>query len=410
MTYLVETAENLSQGQHAPDTEVMNVLTGSRKQSIVFRLICVALMIAVGIVAALFFAKRFRSAPVQYQLQHATVGDLAIVVTATGTLDPTNVVEIGSEISGRIERVAVDTNDSVKKGELLIELDTEEISAQVEKSRANLALAQADLLHAEATLAESKIQLERMRRLNRLNAISQSEYDSAKATFERSASKVDSCEARVDVAQATLDGDESKLSKTRIYSPINGIVLRRNAEPGQTLAASFQTPILLTLCDDLREMELKVDIDEADVGRVAVGQNATFTVDAWPDVLFPATISSIHFASERKNDVVTYEATLKVRNESLKLRPGMTAVANIIESELKEATLVSNSALRFTPSDETALPNGGLASTPCVWVLKNGRPVHVSVKTGLSDGRWTELTSGEISPGDAIIEDEISEQ
>ncbi|MEL7500684.1 MAG: efflux RND transporter periplasmic adaptor subunit [Planctomycetota bacterium] len=410
MTMLVETSENLNHGQLAPDSEVMNVLMASRKKSIVFRLTCVVLMIAVGIVAALFLAKRFRSAPVQYQLQQAKVDDLEIFVTATGTLDPTNVVEIGSEISGRVERVAVDTNDSVEKGDLLIELDTEEIAAQVEKSRANLVLAQADLLHAEATLSESRIQLERMRKLSRLKAISQSEYDSAKATLERSSSKVDSCKARVDVAQATLDGDESKLSKTRIYSPINGIVLRRNAEPGQTLAAAFQTPILLTLCNDLREMELKVGIDEADVGRVAVGQDATFTVDAWPDVLFPATISSIHFASERKNDVVTYEATLKVRNESLKLRPGMTAVANIVESELKKATLVSNSALRFTPSDETSIPNNDRVSTPCVWVLENGRPVHVPVQTGLSDGRWTELISGDISPGDAIIEDEILEQ
>ena len=410
MTSLAKSADDLSQGQQAPDSEVMNALGASRKQGTVFRLACVVLVIAIGITAASFLAKQLRPSPVQYQLQHAKVDDLAIFVTATGTLDPTNVVEIGSEISGRIEHVAVATNDSVKKGDLLIELDTEEISAQVEKSRANLALAEADLLHAEATLAESRIRLERMRRLHRLNAISQSEYDSAKATLERSASKVGSCKAMVDVAQATLDGDESKLSKTRIYSPINGLVLRRNAEPGQTLAASFQTPILLTLCNDLREMELKVDIDEADVGRVAVGQDAIFTVDAWPDVLFPATISSIHFASERKNDVVTYEATLKVRNESLKLRPGMTAVAKIVESELNEATLVSNSALRFTPSDGTALPNGNLVSTPCVWVLKNGRPVHVPVQTGLSDGRWTELTSGDISPGDAIIEDEISEQ
>jgi HlyD family secretion protein len=210
-------------------------------------------------------------------------------------------------------------------------------------------------------------------------------------------------------AQATLDGDLSKLRKARVYSPIDGIVLTRSVEAGQVIVATLQTPVLLTICEDLREMKLKVDVDEADVGEIRDGQVATFTVDAYPDEQFAAKITSLRFASRRVQDVVTYEAVLEVRNEELKLRPGMTAVADIITSKIQDALLIPNAALRFTPDhDLPEVPLGGNDSpTSLVWILKKNRPVPIPVKIGHTDGRYTATTSDGVEDGMPLVVDVI---
>jgi HlyD family secretion protein len=213
----------------------------------------------------------------------------------------------------------------------------------------------------------------------------------------------------VSVAQATLDGDLSKLQKSRIYSPVDGIVLVRNVQPGQTVAATFQTPVLLTICEDLRRMKLKVDVDEADVGGVREGQAATFTVDAYPNESFPASIISLRYASRRVQDVVTYEAVLEVANEQLRLRPGMTAVADIITSKTENALLIPNAALRFTPEDDfpEASLEEGESSSSRVWIVENSEPAPVPVTTGGTDGRYTKIENGAVEDGMPLVVDVI---
>jgi HlyD family secretion protein len=318
-------------------------------------------------------------------------------------------VEIGCEISGTIKTVEVDVNDPVKSGDLLFTLDTQELEAQVAKSRATLQVRKAELQLAKATLLESEQILSRLETLQSQRASSEQEVDTATANVARAKANISSSTAQVSVAQATLDGDLSKLKKSRIYSPIEGIVLTRKVEPGQTVAATFQTPVLLTICDDLRRMKLKVDVDEADVGGVREGQAATFTVDAYPSESFPARITSLRYASQRVQDIVTYEAVLEVANEELKLRPGMTAVADIVTTEIRDALLIPNAALRFTPDDD--LPNApiepdeSLASR--VWLLEENRPIPAPLRTGHTDGRYTEIKSSALGDGMPVVVDVI---
>jgi HlyD family secretion protein len=392
-----------------PDVEVLNTLRTGARWSGAARLLIIVCLVggAVGIYGGV--ERHYQPKAPQYRTQQCRRGDLVVTVAATGTLDPTNLVEIGCEISGTIRTVEVDVNDPVKAEDLLFKFDTQELEAQVAKSRATLAVRQAELQLAEATLLESEQILSRLKKLRSQRATSEQEFDTGAANLARAQANVSSSEAQISVAQATLDGDLSKLRKSQVYSPIDGIVLIRNVEPGQTVAAAFQTPILLTICEDLRRMKLRVDVDEADVGAVREGQAAAFTVDAYPNESFPATITSLRYASHRVQDVVTYEAVLEVANEQLKLRPGMTAVADIITSKTEDALLIPNAALRFTPEGD--FPEASLdkdeSRSSRVWILANNELVPVSVTTGRTDGRYTEIENGAVEEGMPLVVDVI---
>jgi HlyD family secretion protein len=392
-----------------PDVEVLHTLRTGTRWSGAARLLVILCLIGGGVGIYGGVERYYQPNPPQYRTQQGRRGDLVVTVAATGTLDPTNIVEIGCEVSGTIRTVEVDVNDPVSTGELLFTLDTQELDAQVAKSRASLVVRQAELHHAEATLLESQQVLDRLERLRSRGAITEQEIETATANLARAKANVSSSKAQISVAQATLDGDLSKLKKSRIYSPVEGIVLIRNVEPGQTVAATFQTPVLLTICEDLRRLKLKVDVDEADVGGVREGQAATFTVDAYPNESFPARITSLRYASRRIQDVVTYEAVLQVSNEQLKLRPGMTAVADIIISKIEDALLIPNAALRFTPDDD--LPEAFLeedeSPSSRVWILENNEPVPVPVTTGRTDGRYTEIVNGAVDDGMPLVVDVI---
>jgi len=390
-----------------PDAEVLETLRSGEKMSGFARLLIVMSLIGTGIAILVAAGRYTQPVPPQYTTQRCTQGDLVVAVTATGTLDPTNCVEIGCEISGTIRTVEVDYNDAVKTGDLLLTFDTIELEAQVAKSKATLAVRQAELQLAEATLVETRRKLQRLEKLAEKRAASGQDVDIAQANFARAEAQLASMSAQVSVAQATLDGDLSKLQKSKVYSPIDGIVLVRNVEPGQTIAATFQTPVLLTICEDLRTMKLKIDVDEADVGNVREGQEAKFTVDAFPDEQFPARITSVHFASRRVQDVVTYEAVLEVANQELKLRPGMTAVADIVTSKVENTRLVPNAALRFTPDDEALQPLPEDEFTSRVWAIDEGEIVSIPVKTGRSDGSFTEITGGTVKAGVPLVVDMI---
>lgn len=351
--------------------------------------------------------------------------DLVVTVTATGTLEPTNEVEVSSELSGIIRRVFVDNNDPVDEGQILAELDTDKLEAQVTRARATLTAAKARVKEAEAALAEARRNFQRNNELARMNVVSEHELDIARATYERAAALLESAMADVEVAQADLDLRETDLKKACICSPINGVVLRRNVDPGQTVAATLQAPVLFTLAEDLTAMELRVDVDEADISLVEEGQTASFTVDAYPDRTFPARITKVRFAPDTTEGVVTYETYLAVDNSELLLRPGMTATAEITVKTIRAALLVPNEALRFVPpAPETDEGRGLLRSIlphrpsrdrsatndlagkgKRVWVVANGELKAVEVTTGLSDGQMTEILAGDIESGMEAVTD-----
>jgi len=366
----------------------------------------------------------------KYVSQPATRTDLTAIVTATGTVQPTNQVEISSELSGTVRQVFVDFNSTVTVGTLLAELDTAKLKATVASSRAKLASAKAKVGNAKATLLETQKVYERKTALAARRVTSQQDLEAAQAAADRATAALASAEADVGVAEADLLLDETNLSKSRIVSPIGGIILKRAVDPGQTVASSLQAPVLFTIAEDLTKMEIQVDVDEADVGMVKEGEAATFSVDAYSDRKFQARIRELRFGSEVVQGVVTYKAVLTTDNSELLLRPGMTATAEIVVREVKNALTVPNAALRFSPPAaagsvqsqsllQKILPNRGpprSSSKPKeaantgrrVWMLQNGAPVAVLVAVGLTDGQRTEVVKGDVKEGQDLIVDTVA--
>ena len=361
--------------------------------------------------------------PVQYVTQPARRGNLVVTVSATGTLQPIKKVDVGIEVSGTIKTVAVDYNDQVTNGQLLAQLDTDKLESQALQSEASLASARATVREAEAQLAR----LNRVRELSGGKMPSQSDLDTAEASLARA-------KAAVTQWQATLAVNRTDISKAMVHSPINGVVLARSIEPGQTVVAAMTTPTLFTLAEDLKQMELQVDVDEADVGKVQPGQAATFTVDAYPDKAFPARISQVRYGSQTVEGVVTYKTVLTVDNSKLLLRPGMTATAVIIVERKDNVLLVPSAALRFVPlqPESTGKSNGGgglvgalLPHPPQsestqrdeisdkskdqrVWTLRNGQLNVIPFVKGSTDGSMTEVASGSIDSGMELVTDMVT--
>jgi HlyD family secretion protein len=370
----------------------------------------------------------------RYRTEAATTGMLVVKVSATGNLQPTNQVDVGSELSGIVERVFVDENDRVHKGQVLAQLDLSKLQDAVERSRALLASAQAQALQAAATVTEKQAALTRLQRVSASSNgqfISQSDLDTAEANAKRADADLAASHAGVAQARAALKSDETNLTKASIRSPIDGIVLTRKVEPGQTVAASFQAPVLFTLAEDLAKMELHVDVDEADVGQVKTGQKATFTVDAWPGRKYEAVITRVGYGSQEKDGVISYLTVLDVKNDDVSLRPGMTGTAEITTITRDRALLVPNAALRFSPPETDAAPkkqrgtvvgalmprppstpkrvrtNGGGAQ-PRVWVLDAGVPKAIDVKTGATNGKVTEIVGGDLKEGAEVITEAVT--
>lgn len=329
-----------------------------------------------------------------------TRGDLIRTVSATGKLEAVNTVEVGSEISGLIESVFADYNSRVEAGQLLAQLKTDRLNAEVVQAEANLNAALATLNQARASLDEQQRKTQRIQTLALSNLASPQDLESAQAALTRMEAGVQSAEAQIEVSRAALEMANTNLNKAYIRSPISGIVLTKNIESGQAVAASFQTPVLFTLAEDLSRMGLHVDIDEADISQIKVGQQATFTVDTYPDTTFPATITKVYYASKTVSDVVTYVAILSVDNEAMMLRPGMTATADITTDKIEQALLVPNSALRFTPPN-VEVPEG---DESLIWILDdNSQPKAIPVKTGSSNERLTAIRESDLSEGQEIL-------
>lgn len=409
-----------------------------------------ALALAGGGIYAWQLQKQASAAPV-YVTEEVKTGDLTLSVSANGTLQPTRLVTIGSELSGTVRQVMVDVNEKVKKGQVLVELDTAKLDAQVLRSRASLASAQARQAQAAATTKEALAGLGRLEEVARLSGgkvPSAAELDTGRATLDRARADEASARASVDDARAALSTDETSLSKASIRSPIDGVVLTRTVEPGNAVAASLQAVTLFTVAEDLTRLRLDVSVDEADVGSLQVGQKASFTVSAFPSRRYPAAVTRVSFGSTKTDNVVTYVTWLEVDNRDMSLRPGMTAASTITSTERKDVLLVPNTALRFTPAQAGAAAGGGkpaaaqqgggimgqlmprmprpggqggrrpagggapgedaASKMKQVWVLKDGAPQALKVRVGISDGRMTEVTGEGIAPGMAVITDQRS--
>jgi HlyD family secretion protein len=369
------------------------------------------------------------SAP-SYSTQTVGRGDLTLTVTANGTVQPTRSINIGSELSGTVLKVSVDVNDPVKKGQVMVVLDTAKLRDQILRSQAALTAAQAKVAQTAATVAEARATLGRLEAVARLSGgqvPSKSELDTGRAAAARAEADEASAKAGVNDARAALSTDQINLSKASIAAPADGVVLTRTVDPGNAVAASLQAVTLFTVAEDLHKLRLWVYVDEADVGAVKVGQDATFTVSAFLSRPFPARITRVGFGSTITDNVVTYLTYLDVDNADLSLRPGMTATATIVATQRKDVLLVPNTALRFTPTTAPVAARKGIASglvlgpprtgtnrksaaagastagAKTVYVLRDGAPVALPVTAGISDGHMTEITGGELKAGMAVI-------
>ncbi len=410
--------------------------------------------IAVGILLILFLAIRWFGGSEEggYATVDAGRGDLVTTVSATGKLAPTNQVVVGSQLSGQIVRVFVDVNDRVTRGQPLAEIDPEQLDAQIRQNQAQLTANRAAVDQAQATLAQARAQLARLEEVYRLSngrVPSQTEMQTGRADVQRAGAALGVARANVVASEASLAQIETQRARAVIRSPVSGVVLARQIDPGQTVAASFNTPTLFVIAEDLSRMKLEVSIDEADVGAVKEGQKATFTVDAFPGRTFPAAItridvgsnlsaqattSSTSSTSSSTGQVVSYAADLSVANPTLELRPGMTATADIVTSSRHNVLLVPNAALRFDPGAQSGAQQGqsggiagqltfrprrgdgsqksarlGRGAVQRVYVLgEDGQPKPVQIMTGDSDGTRTQVLSGDLKPGMKVITGRLS--
>jgi HlyD family secretion protein len=398
--------------KRAADPAVVAVLQTSRKKSKTKRVLLILLVVLVAAATAYGVHRwRTRAKSPGYELSEVRQGDLRLVVTATGTLEAKKTVEIGAEVTGRVTRVAVDYNDIVKKGQELATIDPEQLRASTEQSRAELSAARATVLEARATATETALAAARAEEQSKRGLISPQQLETARATAARAEAALSSAEARTLLSRASLGLASTRLEKTKIVSPIDGIVLSRAVEPGQTVTAGFQTPIMFKLAEDLSQMRLATAVDEADIGRVRAGLIATFTVDAYPDREFSSRVLSVRNEPKVSQNVVTYQAVLEVDNTERLLRPGMTATASVVSETLKSVVLVSSEAFRFIPPERPGKKKLPPAPTNPrerrVFVLEGEQPKPIIVKIGASDGNVTVVESGNLAPGTKVILDVI---
>lgn len=342
-----------------------------------------------------------------------TVQDLTTSVSATGNLEPTNVIDVGIEVSGTIDQVLVDYNDRVSSGQVLAKLDTTRLTAARTSSHALLMKSQANEQSAKAAVDNANIENERIQAMYAStggNYPSRKEVQSSSTALIQAKASLASAKAQVSQSTAQLKSDEDNLRKAVVVSPINGIVLNRKVEPGQTVVAAMQTPILFTIAKDLTQMKAIVSVDEADIGGVKENQKVTFTVDAYPNREFEGKITQLRLKSAIVNGVVTYEAVVQVNNTDLLLRPGMTASASIITDMLKNVLVVPNAALRFSPpinnDDTEKKKKHAMTQTDKgdhVWILKNNLPIKIKVKLGKSNSIMSVITASSLQTGDKVI-------
>ncbi|HYQ81399.1 MAG TPA: efflux RND transporter periplasmic adaptor subunit [Anaeromyxobacteraceae bacterium] len=392
------------------------------------RLLALLAVAAVLIVAVVFWRWRASASKPRLQIETAKAdrGRIVAKVTATGTLSAIVTVQVGSQVSGRVAALYADFNSPVKKGQLIAKIDPQLFQAAVEQARANYVAAQGNLAKSKAQAADADRQYVRNKALAERKLIAQADLDTAQSNAEAARAQVDASAGAVEQARAALHQASVNLAYTDITSPTNGVVISRNVDVGQTVAASLQAPTLFVIAEDLAKMQVDTSVAEADVGRLTAGMSASFTVDAYPSETFQGAVRQIRNAPQTVQNVVTYDAVIDVKNPDLKLKPGMTANVTFVYAEKDDVLRVPNAALRFRPPPDLAAfagnsgrpggrgnPDGGAPApkavqTPdqrTVWVMRQDKPVPTRIKTGISDGAFTEVVEGGLEAGDAIVTD-----
>lgn len=376
--------------------------------------------ILVVIIAGAAFMMRGRDEGVSgptWETAAASRGDIELSASATGTLEPRRVVTIGSELSGLVTDVLVDENDQVKAGQVLARIDTTSLENQLAQAKASLMVARASIKRAQATLDEAKIREKLTLQLVEKQAAAKSSIDETRAARLRAQADLESARATLAQNRANVSSIEDELAKAEIRAPIDGVVLSRSVEPGNTVASSLQAPELFVVAEDLGKMELQVLISEADISLVKDGQAAEFTVDAWPKKKFVASVESVSLSPTNSANVVTYMTVLEVDNSEHLLRPGMTAATTIKTGKLESVLRIPNAALWFKPSEKKG--SGGFRLGPPkresadqnqgsgVYVLRDETPTRIALDIGRSDGEFVEVFGGELNEGDQVIVGEI---
>jgi RND family efflux transporter, MFP subunit len=357
------------------------------------------IVIVLGIVFFFLFKNNENGLP--FKVEKIVRGEIVSSVTATGTVNAVTTVLVGTQVSGTIKTLYVDYNSPVKDGQLIAQIDPATFEAQVGQAKANLLSAKANCEKAEATLIDSERTMNRNQELFSKGLIARSDFDTAETNYETAKASVSAAKAQIAQTEAALNYAETNLRYTRIVSPVDGVVISRSVDVGQTVAASFQTPTLFTIAQDLTKMQIDTNVDEADIGKVSVGQNVDFTVDAYPEITFKGTVWQIRNAPIIVQNVVTYDVVIKVDNPELKLKPGMTANVSIITSFKKDILKIPNAALRFMLSEKEA--GKSVKKGLGIWIIKEGKPERVAIVTGISDGSYTEVISGAVKEGQEVI-------
>lgn len=337
--------------------------------------------------------------PVSYKTALVDRGPITAIVTATGTVNPVVSVQVGSQVSGKVAQLFADFNSQVTKGQVLAQIDQKPFKARLSQARAAVKSAKGNLAKAKVLTTQRKREFDRMTVLRQQAFVPQSDLDMAETNHREAAANIEVLQAQLDQAQAALASAELDLGYTTIYSPVNGIVVSRNVDVGQTLAAAFQTPILFVIAQDLTHMQVNANVSESDIGGVAEDKPAHFRVDAYPKQFFKGIVTQVRNAPINIQNVVTYDVVITVDNQDLKLKPGMTANVTIVTEEKEKPLRVPNGALRFRMPD---VPFDRKVTS--VWIHdKDGRAHHVPVTTGIADSLSTEISEGPLNEGDRVI-------
>lgn len=343
----------------------------------------------------------------KYELKKVERRTIIETVEASGTINPVKTVSIGSQVSGMIKDIYVDFNSQVKQGQLLAQIDPSLFQAQVDKARGDLASAKATYQQTKSVLIYDQVTYKRYKEMYKKNYISKSDLDEAEANYKADLAKLHSNEGTIAQTAATLQNNLTNLRYTRIISPVNGVVVSRAVDVGQTVAASFQTPTLFNVAQDLTKMQIEVSVSEADIGKIKVGQDANYTLDGYPNDVFKGKVTQVRISPTTVSNVVTYTVIVSVDNDDGKLKPGMSANVSIITSKKDNVLCVENSAMRFTPVEVT---HGKKFKEQGIWLFVNNKPIRARIKQGITDSDYTEIISKDIQEGSAVITDKLGKK
>jgi HlyD family secretion protein len=374
------------------------------------------ILLIIAIVA--FYSLKGSNKESKYETIEVDRGDIVEKITATGAINPVITVRVGSQVSGRITRIHADFNSQVKKGQVIAQLETDIYQAKVTQANANFNLAKAQTREARVLLLDAENNLRRIKNLSKGLVASERDLEVAETNYEAAKAALSAAQARKEQSRALLNSTKVDLEYTTIYSPVDGIVISRNCDVGQTVVSTFQTPDLFLIAQDMTKMQVEAYVDEADIGKIQAGQEVLFTVDAFPERTFSGKISQVRFAPKQEQNVVTYATVIEVANPDLLLRPGMTATVSIIANEKKNVLRLPSIALRFKANpadkylyhyDEEKDKDSGdeeeLLNLPqSLWIINDiGQAKRIPIKAGISDGRYTEVLNGSIDEGEKVI-------